>query len=103
MFPPGASEFDVQTFEHLYGLRLPPNVRDGFSVVNGAFCGTQGFLDLPTIVSTSNISSPNRGYQWPTMGAGTTLLDRPNWSGPGGTTRYSFGTMRLVRILRAAH
>ena len=44
--PPGASELEVQAFERLYGLRLPPTVRDWFSVVNGAFCGTQGFLGL---------------------------------------------------------
>ena len=44
--PPGASECDIQTFEQLHGLRLPPTLRDWFSVVNGAFCGTQGFLGL---------------------------------------------------------
>jgi len=42
--PPGASELEVQTFERLHGLRLPPTVRDWFSVVNGAFCGTQWFV-----------------------------------------------------------
>jgi hypothetical protein len=44
--PPGASESDIQAFERVYGLRLPPTLCDWFSVVNGAFCGTQSFLGL---------------------------------------------------------
>src|SRR5215510_11805810 len=44
--PPGACEVDIQTFERLHELRLPPTLRDWFSVVNGAFCGTPGFLAL---------------------------------------------------------
>jgi len=44
--PPGASELEIQTFERLHGLRLPPTVRDWFSVVNGALCGTQWFVGL---------------------------------------------------------
>ena len=44
--PPGVSELEMQTFERLHGLRLPPTVRNWFSVVNGALCGTQGFVGL---------------------------------------------------------
>jgi hypothetical protein len=44
--PPGTSEIDIQTFERLHGLQLPPTLREWFSLVNGAFCGTQSFLGL---------------------------------------------------------
>src|SRR5262245_41964502 len=54
--PPGASELEVQTFERLYGLRLPPTVRDwfgsewrvlwnaGLSRARRLSCGLQYFL-----------------------------------------------------------
>jgi hypothetical protein len=44
--PPGASELDVQAVEQIYGVRLPATLRDWFSAVNGAFCGTQQFVPL---------------------------------------------------------
>ena len=89
--PPGASEFDIQTFESesLHRLRLPPTLRDWFSVVNGAFCGTQGFLGL-------NGNRVDRKYflarSWlPVADVRGLLLDRPNWSGPRGLPRFLLG------------
>jgi len=44
--PAGASKQDLRAVEQLYGVRMPPVLQEWFSVVNGAFCATQGFLAL---------------------------------------------------------
>jgi hypothetical protein len=44
--PPGATASDVRAVERRYGACLPSTLIDWFSVVNGAFCGTQQFVAL---------------------------------------------------------
>jgi cell wall assembly regulator SMI1 len=100
--PPGASEFDIQTFERLHGLRLPPTLRPWFSVVNGALCGTQGFLGLNDYRVDSKYF---RDGSWlPVADDGCRDYYLIDLTGPDqGDYPVFFGTMRPVRMLRAAH